>query len=105
MIYSDGIYYSEAKGGNTTKISKGNRFHFEQGMDILRTRNLEFRIDVHNKIWKVSSFPDYWNVAELSESILIDSTKSYHFAVSISNKGDSVQILEVIEVDHFDGKM
>lgn len=54
---------------------------------------------------KVSSPPEYLNVAEICDEDYIDLNKQYLFAIMICNPQDSVTILDVEEVSSFDSNM
>lgn len=96
--------YEETNGGNASKITKGKALH-SGPIRLINTKNLEFRFHIEEKLFKVSSFPNYLNVAELNDINKVDPTIEYSFAIAINNPTDSVTIEEVMEVCEFDNRM
>lgn len=85
LALSDGIFYWEYNGGNTSTVTKGWDVHSQEGSYNIGKKELEFRIHINDQCWKVSSFPDYVNVAKLDDPQKINPQKNYHFAMMIGN--------------------
>lgn len=61
-------------------------------------RKLELKICIKNQSFIVSTLPAYESVVGLSNKNLIKLNKSYLFAISIKNPGDSVTVDKILEV-------
>lgn len=100
MKDSKGVWYDQYSGGSTNKVIKGQKLN--SGATFAKvTKELEFRIFIKERIWRVVSLPDYQNIAELDKLDLINPLCEYYFGIEFDRSGGSVRIKEILEVDEF----
>lgn len=69
------------------------------------TKNLEIRIHLQQKVFRISSPPNYENVFELENEDNIDLGIGYVFAMDVWDPTNYIIIENVSEVKEFDSKM